>query len=192
MEVQGMGNLGLMVSAPPIQTALQGVNCNAEQLMPWLVRSRAELGELKGFGELFRGREQLLQTHLLMDAVENCILDQIQVTRKAALEGQLFNEAEQMPGVRSVMHYRDALQMGMDLISNGPLTTEGLLAIHAVLCGAAVSGKSKKSIQGINLEGGESMDQILHFANRDEKHLDPLARCIVAYGLFEVIRPFPD
>jgi len=181
-----------MVSLLSVRSVIHGIQFNSEQLMPWLVRSRAELGELKGFGEMFRSRQALLQPYLLMDAVENCLLEGVQVTRDSVLESQLFNEAEQTPEIRQVIRYRNAVQLGMELLAAGPLTKEGLQAIHTSLCGSKPAGRSKRQLPAMDDEHSEALDQILAFSFREDNQLDPLARCIVAFGLFEVLRPVPD
>jgi len=90
--------------------------CSTDSLMPWLVKSRAELGELKGFTAVFRTNPGLIGPMFLIEATDSLWLDGISSSRETILENQLLNDSEQSFENRQVFQYRNVLVSGRDAV----------------------------------------------------------------------------
>ncbi|MFM7193535.1 MAG: Fic family protein [Bacteroidota bacterium] len=151
------------------------------------MRSRAELGELKGFSNLFRSREALFESHVLMDAVDSLAIDHTPVSRESILESQLYNAPEQSQEHRQVIQYRDALIWAAGRVAGSGLDQTLLNELFLRISPPV----RKPSSQPEARRTGE-LEILLDFIRQDDNQTDPLARCIIGYGMFELIQPYED
>ncbi len=161
--------------------------------MPWLVRSRAELGELKGFSYLFSGKEPLLHPVILMDSVDSLAIEQVLTSREGVLESQLYNAPEQTSEHRQVIQYRDALLWAADQVAISGLDQALLQGLYLRISPEKPSN-GKKAAAGSEVESHlkEELEFLVEFIRQEDNQMDPLARCIMAYGMFELVQPFEE
>ena len=185
-----MGYLeAIMINSEAIRSLIAGYSCSSDQLMPWLVRSRAELGELKGFSNLFRSREALLASHVLMDCVDSLSVDHPPVSRESILESQLYNASEQVQEHRQVIQYRDALLWAADRVA---ITGLDQTLLNELYTRISPLGRKPANQPGLHALRTEELAILLDFIRQDDNQTDPLARCIIGFGMFELIQPFED
>lgn len=191
----------LELSALPAQQP-----CQTESLMPWLVKARAEIGELKGYTSVFSKTPDLLYSIYLLDAVDTIALDGTIFTKELALENQLLNEPEQSMEIKQMMRLRNALHWSkVELLRSNEISERFMKNVHSIITGKktdafrdknVVSGKNNASIQQSRLPEAKQIkilfDDLLQFIQKDDPGFDPLVRSIIAAGQFEALRPFED
>lgn len=179
--------------------------CSTDALMPWLVKSRAELGELKGFTAVFRTNPGLISPMFLIEATDSLWLDGIISSRETILENQLLNESEQSFDNRQVFHYRNALINGREILAvkkNGePIINELLPLFLEKNSGnfrsesitlPRVSAPFQTSQFPDHKQVKELTGELEQFTKDEDPSYDPLVRCIVASARFDSIRPLPE
>lgn len=180
--------------------------CQTESLMPWLVKSRAEIGELKGYTSVFDKKADLLFSIYLLDAVDILALDGMQSTKETALEGQLLNEPEQTLEVKQILRLRKALMWSKDEIFRSGQVSENLIkSVHSIISGKKTEAFREKPIStGKNFppvslslypdprQIKNYFEDLIQFIKKDEPGFDPLVRVIMAAAQFEALRPFED
>lgn len=181
-----------MISTDSIRALVSGFSCSTDQLMPWIVRSRAELGELKGFSQLFRSREPLLHPVMLMDAVDSLAIEEINTTRDGVLESQLYNEPEQPSEHRQVIQYRDALLWAADQVATKGMSPSLMTELYGRIAAERTAGRKSNTVPQERAHSAENMQYVVEFIRQDDNQLDPLTRCIMAYGMLELAQPFED
>ena len=73
------------------------LNCVQERFMPWLLKARTELGELKGYSHALPNPMLLLSPAIIRESVASSGIENINTTVEKVLEQQLFPETEQKP-----------------------------------------------------------------------------------------------
>ena len=179
--------------------------CSTESFMPWLVKSRSELGELKGYTSVFSRKNDLIHSFYLLDAVDSLALDGVLSTKESVLESQLLNESEQSVENKQALRIRKGLLWGKEQIGSRTLTEAVLKELHATLSGkktdefrskATVSVKQNTPLPLSQLPDPKKIkpliENLLQFIKQEDTSFDPLVRGIMAAAQFEAIRPFEE
>ncbi|MBI3500978.1 MAG: Fic family protein [Bacteroidetes bacterium] len=182
------------------------LDCNTQSFMRWLLKARAELGELKGYSSALPNPMLLLSPAIIKESVASSEIENINTTVEKVLEQQLFPESEQRTENKEVLHYRDAIVWGFERMNKIPLSSRLITEIHEKLLREKSYGYRKNQNRIENSLTGEVLytppasteilrlignwEKFLHHSNDDE--LDPLIKCAVLHYQFEAIHPFGD
>ncbi len=172
-------------------------------------RASRALAELKGRTHSIPNPTILLNTLALQEAklsseIENIFTTNDELYRGLAANG---NGTDLSPHAKEVLHYRDALWHGMNVIRDRPFLSTNL-AIEIVniikenragvrnLPGTKLQNPNNKEVIYTPPEGEDLLRQKLanleRFSNDSSSDLDPLVRVGVAHYQFEAIHPFFD
>ncbi len=172
-------------------------------------RASRALAELKGRTHSIPNPTILLNTLALQEAkfsseIENIFTTHDELYRGLAANG---NGADVSPHAKEVLHYRDALWRGMDVIRERPFLSTNL-AIEIVsiikenkvgirnLPGTKLQNPNTREVIYTPPEGEDLLRRKLanleKFSNDSSSDLDPLVRVGVAHYQFEAIHPFFD
>ena len=176
-----------------------------DSLMPWLVKSRSELGELKGYSSVFSRKNDLIYSFYLIDAVDSLALDGVLSTKPFVLESQLLNESEQANENKQALQIRKALIWGKEQVTKRPINDFDLKEFQTILSGKKTEefrskpSASTKNVSTIPLNQFSDpkkikglIENLLQFIKQEDSSFDPLVRSIMATAQFEAIRPFED
>ena len=172
-------------------------------------RASRALAELKGRTHTIPNPTILLNTLALQEAklsseIENIFTTNDELFRGLAANG---NGLDVSPHTKEVLHYRDALWHGMNVIRERPFLS-ATLAIELVniikennagirnLPGTKLQNPDTKEVIYTPPEGEDLLRRKLanleRFSNDSSSDLDPLVRVAVAHYQFEAIHPFFD
>ncbi len=181
------------------------LNCVQERFMPWLLKARTELAELKGYSHSLPNPMLLLSPAIIRESVASSEIENINTTIEKVLEQQLYPEAEQKPENKEVLRYRDAIIWGFESMGKLPIGNRLILGIHKRLLGERSHGyrttqnKIENSGTGEVLytppaatEIGRLISNWEKYIHHDDENLDPLIRCAISHYQFEAIHPFGD
>jgi Fic family protein len=166
-----------------------------------------QLAELKGVAASIPNQRILISTLGIQEAKDSSAIENIVTTHD-----ELFREASQTgtptnPAAKEVLRYRQALQVGFDLVKNdGLITNNHLLRIQAEL---EQNSAGFRRAPGTTLKDGtgrviytppqdatrvvELMTELEAFINAPPSaELDPLVRMAIIHHRFESIHPFYD
>ena len=180
--------------------------CSLESLLPWLIRARTELAELKGMSRIMEEREGLLHPLLLLETLDMALLDNIQSTAAEAFEQQIFTDAEQTPQARLILKSRDLL---MNSFSNPDTTAPATIGEQLAQVQFAVVGKMqwRKQTPNSGRPGGGGwvkdqgaqpeeiaplLEDLDSFLKNNQPQSDPLVKWIMAAYQLETIQPFTE
>jgi len=172
-------------------------------------RASRALAELKGRTHTIPNPTILLNTLALQEAkfsseIENIFTTNDELYRGLAANG---NGADLSPHAKEVLHYRDALWHGMNVIRERPFlsTTLAIDIVNIIkqnkasirnLPGTKLQNPETKEIIYTPPEGDHlirrKMANLEKFCNDSSTDLDPLVRAAVAHYQFEAIHPFFD
>jgi len=172
-------------------------------------RASRALAELKGRTHTIPNPTILLNTLALQEAKLSSEIENIFTTNDELFRGLAANgdAADLSPHAKEVLHYRDALWHGVDVIRKRPFLSTNL-AIDLVniikqnkagirnLPGTKLQNPETKEViytppQGEDLIS-RKMANLEKFSNDSSTDLDPLVRVGVAHYQFEAIHPFFD
>ena len=172
-------------------------------------RASRALAELKGRTHTIPNPTVLLNTLALQEAKLSSEIENIFTTNDELFRGLAANgdAADLSPHAKEVLHYRDALWHGVDIIRKRPFLSTNL-AIDLVniikqnkagirnLPGTKLQNPETKEViytppQGEDLIS-RKMANLEKFSNDSSTDLDPLVRVGVAHYQFEAIHPFFD
>jgi Fic family protein len=181
------------------------IKCRQESFMPWLLKARTELGELKGYSHALPNPMLLLSPAIIRESVASSGIENINTTVEKVLEQQLFPETEQRIENKEVLRYRDAILWGFANMGKIPLGNRLILGIHRELLGHVSHGyrstqnKIENSVTKEVLYTPPPASEIGKLVSNWEKYIhnetedaDPLIRCAIAHYQFEAIHPFGD
>ena len=172
-------------------------------------RASRALAELKGRTHSIPNPNILLNTLALQEAklsseIENIFTTNDELYRALSADG---NGADLSPQTKEVLHYRDALWHGMNVIRDRPFLSTNL-AIEIVniikennagirnLPGTKLQNPNTKDVIYTPPEGEDllrrKLSNLEQFSNDSSSDLDPLVRIGVAHYQFEAIHPFFD
>lgn len=179
------------------------VPCTMESLLPWLIRARTELAELKGMSRIMEEREGMLSPLLLLETLGMALMDNIQSTAAEAFEQQIFTEAEQTAQARLILRSKDLLIKSFrEPMPDGSNTVhDQLMQLQTAITGKAQWRKNSPNAgrSGGDKANGAQPDEIEPlladldgFLKDDQIPADPLIKCLMAAYQLEVIQPFPE
>jgi len=181
------------------------LNYGQERFMPWLLKARTELGELKGYSHALPNPMLLLSPAIIRESVASSGIENINTTVEKVLEQQLFPETEQKPENKEVLRYRDAIIWGFENMKKLPVGNRLILGIHKQLLGERSHGyrstqnKIENSGTGEVLytpppatEIGRLISNWENYIHGDDESIDPLIKCAISHYQFEAIHPFGD
>ncbi|MEK6782076.1 MAG: Fic family protein [Bacteroidota bacterium] len=179
------------------------IRCSQERFIPWLLKARTELGELKGYSHGLPNPMLFLSPAIIRESVASSGIENINTTVEKVLEQQLFPETEQRVENKEVLRYRDAILWGFDKMRNIPLGNRLILGIHKELLGERSHGYRSTQNRIENSSTGEVLytppateigKLIGNWENyiHEENGTDPLIKCAIAHYQFEAIHPFGD
>ena len=180
-----------------------------QRVLKSTTRASRALAELKGRTHSIPNPTILLNTLALQEAklsseIENIFTTNDELYRGLSANG---NGTDLSPHAKEVLHYRDALWHGMNVIRDRPFLSTNL-AIEIVniikqnkagvrnLPGTKLQNPTTKEIIYTPPEGEDLLRQKLanleRFSNDDSSDLDPLVRVGVSHYQVEAIHPFFD
>lgn len=181
------------------------LNCAQERFMPWLLKARTELGELKGYSHALPNPTLLLSPAIIRESVASSGIENINTTVEKVLEQQLFPEGEQKSENKEVLRYRDAILWGFENMRQLPIGNRLILGIHKQLLDERSHGyrstqnKIENSGTGNVLYTPPSAPEIGRlianwesYIHNDNDTTDPLIKCAISHYQFEAIHPFGD
>ncbi|MGH7653674.1 MAG: Fic family protein [Gemmatimonadaceae bacterium] len=175
--------------------------------MRQLTEASRQLAELKGVAASIPNQRILISTLGIQEAKDSSAIENIVTTHD-----ELFREASQTgaptnPAAKEVLRYRQALQVGFDLVKkDGLITNNHLLRIQAEL---EQNSAGFRRVAGTTLKDGagrvvytppqdahrivELMTELEAFINAPpSREMDPLVRMAIIHHRFESIHPFYD
>jgi Fic family protein len=184
-------------------------NLETPRVLKATTRAGRALAELKGRTHTIPNPTILLNTLALQEAklsseIENIFTTNDELYRGLAADG---NGAELSPHAKEVLHYREALWHGMNVLRDRPfLSTNLTIEIVNIinqnsagirnLPGTTLQNPQTKEIIYTPPAGEDLLRQKLanleRFSNDSSHDLDPLVRIAVAHYQFEAIHPFFD
>ncbi len=176
----------------------------SEAYVDLLLKTRTELGELKGYAFSLPNPFLLTSPALIRESVDSSSIENINTTVEQVLQQQLFPELEQREPDREVLNYRNAIIWGHDQMQNLPISSRLILGIHKQLLPKASHGFRRTQNRIENSKTGAAvytppmaneigrllanLEQFIHH----EDGIDPLIKCAIAHYQFEAIHPFLD
>ena len=172
-------------------------------------RASRALAELKGRTHSIPNPTILLNTLALQEAKLSSEIENIFTTNDELYRGLSANGdgTDLSPHTKEVLHYRDALWHGMNVIRDRPFLSTNL-AIEIVniikennagirnLPGTKLQNPNTKEVIYTPPEGEDLLRRKLanleRFSNDDSSEVDPLVRVGVSHYQFEAIHPFFD
>jgi Fic family protein len=185
------------------------VELETSRVLKATTRASRALAELKGRTHTIPNPTILLNTLAVQEAklsseIENIFTTNDELYRGLAANG---NGADLSPHTKEVLHYRDALWHGMNVLRDRPFLSTNL-AIEIVniikennagirdLPGTKVQNRNTGEIIYTPPEGEDLIRKKLanleRFSNDSSSELDPLVRIGVTHYQFEAIHPFFD
>jgi Fic family protein len=185
------------------------VELETPRVLKATTRASRALAELKGRTHTIPNPTILLNTLAVQEAklsseIENIFTTNDELYRGLAANG---NGADLSPHTKEVLHYRDALWHGMNVLRDRPFLSTNL-AIEIVniikennagirnLPGTKVQNRNTGEIIYTPPEGEDLIRKKLanleRFSNDSSSELDPLVRIGVTHYQFEAIHPFFD
>lgn len=180
-------------------------------LWPLLAEAREELGRLDGVGRNMPNYNLLLRPLQRREALRSSSLEGTYATPEQLLFFELEPREPKSPkspesAWEEVRNYNQALDLGLSLLSERPLTLNLIRAMHQeLLAGVRGSDKDPGNYRRIQVHVGsdrrfippppneiwsclDSFEKSIHM----EKNIDPLIYCFMAHYQFETIHPFND
>ncbi len=181
------------------------VNFKHEKFVDIMLKTRTELGELKGYSYGLPKPLLLLSPAVIRESVASSNIENINTTIEEALQAQLFPEAEQKKPDKEVLRYRDAIIWGYENLKKIPVSTRLILGIQKKLLPEQNSGYRRTQNQIVNGTTGEivytpppanALPGLLNnwerFVSEKGDGIDPLVKAAIAHYQFEAIHPFGD
>src|SRR5947207_1406413 len=109
------------------------IKCTSESFTKWLIKARAELGELKGYSHALPNPMLLLSPAIIKESVASSEIENINTTIEKVLQQRLFPEVEQKIENKEVLRYKDAVQYGFETMRKTPISNRLILGIHKKL-----------------------------------------------------------
>jgi len=149
----------------------------------------------------------LLMSPLLMrESMASSAIENIHTTMEDVIQAELLPDKERQGPAKEVLHYRDAMERGLELVrKNNRLTVDDMIALQKIVeptktglrtSKATIRNGSTGEVLYTPPEGEASLRQLLknleQYINAQDEHTDPLIRMAVMHYQFEAIHPFPD
>ena len=160
--------------------------------MPWLLKARTEMAELKGYSASMPNPMLLISPAVIKESVASSNIENINTTIVEVLQNQLFPEAEQRKPDKEVLRYRDAVLWGFENLKTFPVVTRLILGIHKKLIPQGHGEYRKLQNQIKNMTTGDVlymppasseiprlMSNWEKMMNESNEELDPLIKCAI-------------
>lgn len=172
-----------------------------------LNRATRQLAELKGRTRSLPNPDILLSTLALNEAKDSSEIENIITTHDELYRGLTMDSLGLSIQAKEVLHYREALWRGTEIIRARPLFTTNLCVELAAIIkehGAGIRAQSGTRIVSDKTDAviytppeGESiirdkLASLERFANEQDDGLDPLIKAALIHYQFEAIHPFYD
>ena len=189
---------------PPIPPA---IDLETRKILKKVNTANKALGELKGWGLHQSNPYLLLQTISLQEAKASSEIENIVTTNDELYQAfSLENMLHISPATKEVLHYKEALWKGYELIRSGhPLCISTFISIFQTIKNRndgirTMPGTVLKNTMGdVVYTPPDNHDDILqllsnleNYINMPEDDVDPLIRLALIHYQFECIHPFPD
>lgn len=171
----------------------------------WLLRARAELGELKGYSFALPNPMLLLSPAILKEALASSEIENINTTMERVLQQQLFPESEQRVENKEVLRYKEAILYGYTKMEDVSISSRLIKEIHKILLAEKSFGYRKNQNQIENSAtktiiytppSANNIESLIadweKYLHNEEDPTDPLLKCAIAHYQFEAIHPFHD
>jgi Fic family protein len=175
------------------------------RLLPWMLKARTELGELKGYSHSLSNPQLLLSPAILRESVASSSIENINTTLQSILEQQMLSSTEQKPENKEVLRYRDAVIYGFESMKDLPIGHRLIQGIHRKLLAERSHGFRKIQNHIENSSTGKIlytppaaaeisrlMTNWENFIHNESEDFDPLVKCAISHYQFEAIHPFAD
>lgn len=170
-----------------------------------LIPARAALAELKGASLRLPDPALLLNSVILQESRESSAIENIVTTQDALYQAALF-PFEISSVVKEVIHYREAMYGGWDLLKNsGLITGNTAVLVMQILRGIDDNIRKTPGTRIIDTRTNEILysppDTLSlpghiadweQFVNAETGNTDPLIRMAMMHYQFEAIHPFTD
>ncbi|HBK27466.1 MAG TPA: addiction module protein [Dialister sp.] len=189
---------------PPIPPA---IDLETRKILKKVNTANKALGELKGWGLHQSNPYLLLQTISLQEAKASSEIENIVTTNDELYQAfSLDSTLHISPATKEVLHYKEALWKGYELIRSGhPLCISVFTSIFQTIKSRndgirTMPGTVLKNTMGdVVYTPPDNREDILHllsnlenYINMPEDDVDPLIRLALIHYQFECIHPFPD
>lgn len=195
-----------MTSIPPLEH-LHAQRFEAPEVLKKLALASRKLAELKGVAASIPNQGILINTLGMQEAKDSSAIENIVTTHDELFQDDAFPENSINPVVKEVLHYRQALNVGLDCVrQTGLLTVNHILKIQAEL---EQNNAGFRKLPGTALKDGAGntvyeppqnpeaivalMSDLERFLNNAEAfQADPLIKMALIHHQFESIHPFYD
>ena len=183
------------------------IDLETKRILKKVNTANKALGELKGWGLHQTNPYLLLQTISLQEAKASSEIENIVTTNDELYQAfSLENDVHITPATKEVLHYKEALWKGYELIrSNHPLCISVFISIFQTIKNRNDGIRSmpgtvlKNSMGEVVYTPPDNKSDILkllenleNYINIPADDLDPLIRLALIHYQFECIHPFPD
>jgi len=170
------------------------------------LRARVALAEMRGAGDLIPNQSILLNTIPILEAQASTAIENIVTTADRMFRFATALRVTEPDGpTREALRYREALQAGVALIAQRPLSTATATAICRTIKGLDLDIRRVPGVAIVNQASGERiytppegealirnlLSNWEHYIH-DPADPDPLIRMAVMHYQFEAIHPFAD
>lgn len=184
------------------------IDLNAPKILKACIKANKLLGELKGFCQTLHDPKLLINTLILQESKDSSAIENI-VTTQDELYKAVINEEDKKfkdSNAKEVLLYREALYLGMEIMSKRGLTTNTIIAIMQKLKNTTAGISKTTGTKLANPVTGEiiytppdgetlireKLKQLEAFINLDKSDIDPLVKMALLHYQFEAIHPFGD
>jgi Fic family protein len=191
---------------PPLES-LSPERFESPAILKKLALASRKLAELKGVAASIPNQGILISTLGLQEAKDSSAIENIVTTHDDLFQHDFFPEHPANPAVKEVLHYRQALRIGFELVRHsGLLTTNHIIAMQAEL---EQNNAGLRKLPGTALKDGsgatvytppQTPDAIIALMRDLEQFIndgprfkaDPLIKMALIHHQFESIHPFYD
>lgn len=187
-----------------------------EKFLPSLTKAHASIARLDALLYQLRNPKLLSRTLATKEAVLSSQIEGTQATLSEVLEHEAKGEEKEISSkekdFREILNYRLALEAGVTILKNAPITENVIKKLHSILLastrghhkgpGQFRSGGVYIGKQGLGIENASYVPPLpIHipdlFSNfvkyiNENVEKDPLVEIAIAHYQFEAIHPFSD
>jgi Fic family protein len=167
------------------------------------------VAELNGALQEIKNPDLFLSTFYLQESISSSAVENIYTTIESAMEDETRPEQERFPANKEVLHYRQALAVGIQFLEKYGLVSKTIKGIHKELkINKGVAGEYRSQQNSIANSKRDGTKEIIYtppiapqieehiqnwekFANTDETFF-PLVKTAICHYQFEAIHPFED
>lgn len=188
---------------PPLPPA---VDFESKAVLRKAITASRALAELKGLGQTIPNQSLLVNSLLLQEAKASSEIENIITTDDALFKASTAKTAQVDSETKEVLHYREAVWKGYDIILKRPVLSTNLFIelVQTIkknkagirnTIGTKICNKTTNKVIYTPPEGESLIRDKLKFLEEfihSEDELDPLIRLALIHYQFEAIHPFSD